>query len=338
MIQKNAKQERKKNMKKTIICVAGRNSAGKSLIAKKIAERHGLKVVQSYTTRKPRPEEIQNGLENSDHIFISDEEFDRLDGIVAQTTINGARYCTTIDMLKKCDLYVIDPNGIKDLKANAGKELHIVQFYIYANEDIRQSRYIARGESKAAFVKRNKDESPQFNAYEQDHGYDIVIYNNCDIDYAVDVMDSYISIILEQRIEEIEASEKKTEEVAEADTPKKDVSENADTSIEIDSEDAEQPSVDDDIESIDKSADNVELAANTTKNDGNADSDDFSLDDDIDGDSCESDAGSKLVGDEEFNLDDGSRQEENCEEKEDTDDVTKSEDIDDEDDEIIEID
>ena len=45
---------------KTIITIAGRTAAGKSIIAKKLAERLGLTVLKSYTTRAPRPDEIAN--------------------------------------------------------------------------------------------------------------------------------------------------------------------------------------------------------------------------------------------------------------------------------------
>ena len=86
-------------MRQILITVAGRNSAGKSLIAKKVAEALGLNVVKSYATRKPRPEELEKGLENCDHIFVSDEEYDKLENITAETEINGARYCTTQEIL-----------------------------------------------------------------------------------------------------------------------------------------------------------------------------------------------------------------------------------------------
>ena len=107
-------------MRQILITVAGRNSAGKSLIAKKVAEALGLNVVKSYATRKPRPEELQKGLENCDHIFVSDEEYDKLENITAETEINGARYCTTQEILDNSDIYVIDPKGIKDLKERCG--------------------------------------------------------------------------------------------------------------------------------------------------------------------------------------------------------------------------
>lgn len=100
-------------MRQILITVAGRNSAGKSLIAKKVAEALGLNVVKSYATRKPRPEELKKGLENCDHIFVSDEEYDKLENITAETEINGARYCTTQEVLDNSDIYVIDPKGIE---------------------------------------------------------------------------------------------------------------------------------------------------------------------------------------------------------------------------------
>lgn len=196
-------------MKKTIIAITGRTAAGKSVVAKKMAERLGLKVLQSYTTRQPRPDELAD-MEHSDHIFISNEEYDKLQDIAAETEINGCRYCTTVEALNQCDFYVIDPDGIDYLKKEHGKEFHIVQFYIYANDKIRKERFLQRGNAESDFESRNADESKQFNTYEQDHKYDIIIYNNRDIDYALNMMEPYIKIILEDRLKEIEAKKNGT--------------------------------------------------------------------------------------------------------------------------------
>ena len=87
-------------MKKTIIAITGRTAAGKSVVAKKMAERLGLKVLQSYTTRQPRPDELAD-MEHSDHIFISNEEYNKLQDIAAETEINGCRYCTTVEVLNQ---------------------------------------------------------------------------------------------------------------------------------------------------------------------------------------------------------------------------------------------
>lgn len=188
-------------MRQLLITVAGRNSAGKSLIAKKVAEALGLNVVKSYATRKPRPEELQKGLENCDHIFVSDEEYDKLENITAETEINGARYCTTQEILNNNDIYVIDPKGIKDLKERCGNRYKLLQFYIYADADKRAARFVARGESKAKFEAREQSEDEQFNDYENSHGWDIIIYNNWDIDTAVKTMLGYVRPIMTPVIE-----------------------------------------------------------------------------------------------------------------------------------------
>lgn len=191
-------------MKKTIITVAGRTAAGKSLIAKKLADKLGLKVLQSYTTRQPRPDEIADP-EHSDHVFISDEEFDKLTDIAAETEINGVRYCTTMEKLNECDFYVIDPEGINYLKDKHGSDFRIVQFYIYADEKVRKERFKKRGKKAADFDNRNTAEDEQFKAYEDYHKYDIIIYNNRTIDEAVEMMSAYVSIVMEDRLKEIEA-------------------------------------------------------------------------------------------------------------------------------------
>lgn len=188
-------------MRQILITVAGRNSAGKSLIAKKVAEALGLNVVKSYATRKPRPEELEKGLENCDHIFVSDEEYDKLENITAETEINGARYCTTQEILDNSDIYVIDPKGIKDLKERCGSRYKLLQFYIYADADKRAARFVARGESKAKFESREQSEGEQFCDYENNHGWDIIIYNNWDIDTAVKTMLGYVRPIMTPVIE-----------------------------------------------------------------------------------------------------------------------------------------
>lgn len=196
-------------MRQILITVAGRNSAGKSIIAKKVAEALGLNVVKSYATRKPRPEELEKGLENCDHIFVSDEEYDKLENITAETEINGARYCTTQEILDNSDIYVIDPKGIKDLKERCGSRYKILQFYIYADADKRAARFVARGETKAKFEAREQSEDEQFCNYENNHGWDIIIYNNWDIDTAVKTMLGYVRPIMTPVIE---ARQKQAEE------------------------------------------------------------------------------------------------------------------------------
>lgn len=243
-------------MKKTIICIVGRNSSGKSTIARKIADKFGLKIVQSYATRQPRKAEIKNGLENSDHIFITESQFNEIEkdeaNIAAKTTINGVRYCTTVDILKQSDIYVIDPNGIDYLSQKFSDEFNIVQFYVYANSDVRKKRFVSRGDA-TAFKARDDAESSQFDDYEKNHKYDIVIYNNDNIDDAVEVMASYVNLIIqkpeepdeEKNVSDVEAdAESKDSEQAHSDSGVDDVNEPIEntTESEIDSESSNEAS------------------------------------------------------------------------------------------------
>lgn len=194
---------------KTIITIAGRTAAGKSIIAKKLAERLGLTVLKSYTTRAPRPDEIANPAD-ADHIFVSEAEYDKLTDIIAETCINGNRYCTTKEILKDSDCYVIDPDGLSYLKKNLEPGFRLAQFYVYADEDIRKKRFMERGKSESEFRVRSDAENEQFSTYEDEHGYDIIIFNNGNIEDAVDIMESYVKLIIKDRLDEIEAKKNGT--------------------------------------------------------------------------------------------------------------------------------
>ena len=74
-----------------------------------MCEKTGLVPVKSYATRQPRPGETS---ENSDHIFISEEDVAGYENdMVAYTEINGAKFFVTHEILDKSDIYVIDPVG-----------------------------------------------------------------------------------------------------------------------------------------------------------------------------------------------------------------------------------
>lgn len=185
-------------MKKILFCVVGRTSSGKSEIAKEIAKRHNLKILKSYTTRKPRPAEIEKGLENADHIFISDTEYDALEP-VAPLTLNNARYCTTKQDVMDSDMYIVDPSGLQTLRSAVDHDVRIVEFYIYAEPTIRKERYTKRGGTETAFSSRENNEHSLFTNYENENRYDIIIYNNGELMDAINVMDEYVSMILESR-------------------------------------------------------------------------------------------------------------------------------------------
>ena len=107
-----------------------------------------FKQVRSYTTRPPR-------YENEDgHVFITDEEFDKLTNIVAYTTYNGYRYCTTKEQLDAVNIYVVDIDGVHTLFGNYITERQIYIWYFDTSVITRINRMLDRHDSDSAIVSR----------------------------------------------------------------------------------------------------------------------------------------------------------------------------------------
>lgn len=89
-----------------IVLLVGASGSGKTAIANELYRKYGLDQIKSYTTRAKRSP-------NEDcHTFISDDEFDMLEDIVAYTDYNGHRYCATSEQVDNHEVYVIDPAGV----------------------------------------------------------------------------------------------------------------------------------------------------------------------------------------------------------------------------------
>ncbi len=136
-------------MIKPLYLFVGKSGSGKTTVAEWLESEYGYKSVQSYTTRTPRYEG------ETGHIFISDEEFDKLENLAAYTEYNGYRYCTTSSKLDEYDIYVIDVDGVETLLncyTNINRKIHIV--YFSATVRTRISRMVDRGDSDAQIVSR----------------------------------------------------------------------------------------------------------------------------------------------------------------------------------------
>lgn len=130
-----------------IILLVGESGSGKTTIADLLEDMYGYKVLKSYTTRPPR-------FNDTSHVFITDEEFNKLKDIVAYTEYNGYRYCATADQVDHSDVYVIDPDGIEKLKKIYHGKKELVDVYIRVPEEIRASRMKKRGDSDAQITSR----------------------------------------------------------------------------------------------------------------------------------------------------------------------------------------
>lgn len=179
---------------KKLFCIMGRTCAGKTSLAKAVAESLNMKVVKSYTTRPMREGESEH---TSDHIFVSDDEVKLFQGkIAAYTEINGYKYFVTKDMIMNSDIYVIDPDGYKMLTEYVKrKELKIELIPIYIDVDVndQERRYRARGNTREQFWERYKSEAEQFSKFEKEmNTYNVQVIKNICFDFTVNRLEDYI--------------------------------------------------------------------------------------------------------------------------------------------------
>lgn len=139
-----------------MLYIVGRTASGKDYIASKLIGL-GYKPVVSKTTRERRPNE------NDTHLFVNSAEFVRdmdNDRIFTWTKINENKYWATKEGIKDKDFYIIDFNGLLNVKELSNdKDIVIL---IGANDEERKAKFIERGGSSIEFNKRDSDEHRQF--------------------------------------------------------------------------------------------------------------------------------------------------------------------------------
>ena len=168
--------------KKTIFCILGESGSGKDTLVEYTLKEFklDLKPVLSYTDRPMRDGE-QNGKE---HIFLSKDEMTEFlnsnkKDIAAYTKIGetGYRYCAMTSVIDRSDIYIIDPNGLKEFKERTGDRYDIVSIYIDCPLKERRKRTEGRSDAASKFEARVAAESEQFAKFREEHGYDHVIDN-----------------------------------------------------------------------------------------------------------------------------------------------------------------
>lgn len=171
-----------------IVLIVGESGSGKSTICRYLENNYGLKEVKSYTTRPKR-----NNNDDS-HIFITNEEFNNLNDIIAYTEYNGHRYCATEQQVEECDTYIIDPDGIDYFfKEYNGSKIPMV-VHIYAPTELRKMRMSYRGHDVNAIETRLKIDAEKFANV---RNYAIFTYVNTDdalndvIEIGEDIYDTF---------------------------------------------------------------------------------------------------------------------------------------------------
>lgn len=142
-------------MNEPLYLFVGKSASGKTTVAENLESQYSFTTLQSYTTR-PKRYENETG-----HIFVTDEEFDKLENIIAYTEYNNHRYCATKKQIDESSIYVIDVPGVKTLLEKYHTDRKIVVVYFDTSIRTRIDRMIDRHEPDMAIVCRlyNDEES-----------------------------------------------------------------------------------------------------------------------------------------------------------------------------------
>lgn len=152
----------------SIFLIVGPSGSGKSTICDRLVNSHaGLSQIQSYTTRPPRY------IGEKGHIFVTDEEFDKLTDLVGYTEFDGHRYAATSAQVEENDIYVIDPAGVEYFRENYHGRKRVYVIGIWATEAARKKRMFLRGDPEDAIVRRLEGDRAVFST----DVCDVMFYN-----------------------------------------------------------------------------------------------------------------------------------------------------------------
>lgn len=167
---------------KNLYCIIGASGSGKTSVADIMQNRYGRKILKSYTTRPQRHEG------DTDHEYITEEEYSLLDHKIATTEIGGYHYCATQEQVDEADFYVVDWAGFDEMIAKYhGKKKGIYVIYLKCTEDSRKLRMESRGDIAPDIAKRLQIDRQIFDdiAYDRHQNYIIKTIDTTTIDSAV---------------------------------------------------------------------------------------------------------------------------------------------------------
>lgn len=171
-------------MKPVIITITGESGVGKTLIADYIEKVYCIKMIQSYTDRRPRYDG-ENG-----HTFVSKLEFDLFDqkDMIALTNYGGNRYCCLKSDVLPINTYVIDEDGVKYLEEHFKNDYDIIKLRVYRQKELRL-KYISE--------ERINRDNGRYNLPES--YYNTFVYN----DDTKEILYSHIDIILKDILDKL---------------------------------------------------------------------------------------------------------------------------------------
>ena len=147
------------------IILVGKAASGKDHLRKRF-ENRGFKYAVSYTTRPPRPGEV----EGVDYIFISEEKFAEMiekDEWYEWVSFNGWKYGTSRKQFEEDDLFIMTPGGIAHVSADDRRKSFII--YLDVDQEKRRKRIEQRimpGDSVERRIIADEEDFKDFTNYD----------------------------------------------------------------------------------------------------------------------------------------------------------------------------
>jgi len=151
-------------MKHKRIILVGKAASGKDYI-RKIFEAQGFKYAVSYTTRPPRPDEI----DGQDYFFIKQPDAqDMIDKceFYEWVAFNGWIYGTTKKQFYNDDIFIMTPSGLNQLSEDDRKTSTVI--YLDIDEEVRKQRLLERkmpGDSVERRLEADREDFKNFKNY-----------------------------------------------------------------------------------------------------------------------------------------------------------------------------
>jgi guanylate kinase len=127
---------------KNKIIIVGPGGSGKDFLRRKL-ESKGWKYGVLYTTRPMRTSEKFG----TDYFFINDQQFNDLKEtnqlVEASVFAHGWQYGTSLDTWENCNLFVMSPNSLRQIK-NKFTLKDVFVIYLNTPEDVRRARLASR--------------------------------------------------------------------------------------------------------------------------------------------------------------------------------------------------
>jgi len=152
------------------IVIVGKAASGKDYLRKRMIQQ-GAKYGVSYTSRPPRPGEI----EGVDYFFTSKEDFETLiteNKLIEYQQFNGWYYGMTYDTFNESDCMILNVDGLSQLPVEIRKQCFVI--YVDIDMEIRKKRLSERNDMDDSITRRIAADEEQFKNF---NNYDFRITN-----------------------------------------------------------------------------------------------------------------------------------------------------------------